>query len=204
MSCFGAAHLRCRPCSAGRTRACSRPSRPACLPRERRRDARGAGCPLLGGLLARAGRRSRYRPQAQRCRSRRCRPTRAHGRWIAAAFADGGDEFALAHSGRTLDADLLGQRAQFREHHRRQGRGAIAGRDVCRGRGFRGGRAVCRVCFRAIGEDEISEFTVRVCGSSTFSLLPSAVMRSVSVTDFLSDPSLVVVDARVRGTQLMR
>jgi hypothetical protein len=37
----------------------------------------------------------------------------------------------------------------------------------------------------------MSELTVWDCGSSTFSLLPPAVMRSVSVTDFLSDPPLV-------------
>jgi hypothetical protein len=37
-------------------------------------------------------------------------------------------------------------------------------------------------------EVEISELTVWDCGSSTFSPLPPAVMRSVSVTDFLSIP----------------
>ena len=38
----------------------------------------------------------------------------------------------------------------------------------------------------AFAEDEASEVTV--FGSAGFSLLPSAVMRSVSVTDFLSFP----------------
>jgi len=67
---------------------------------------------------------------------------------LAAALTDGGDEFALAHSGSTLDADLLGQRAQFGQHHARKRRGAIAGGHIGRRRGFRGGRRDRHVGFR--------------------------------------------------------
>ena len=43
------------------------------------------------------------------------------GRWpVAAAFPDRGDQFALTHTGGALDADLIGQRAQFGQHHGRQ------------------------------------------------------------------------------------
>jgi len=41
------------------------------------------------------------------------------------------------------------------------------------------------------GAVEMSEVTDWFCGSSVLSLLPPAVKRSVSVTDFLSDPPLV-------------
>jgi hypothetical protein len=41
------------------------------------------------------------------------------------------------------------------------------------------------------GVDAMSGVTAWVWGTSAFSPLPPAVMRSVSVTDFLSDPPVV-------------
>ena len=53
---------------------------------------------------------------------------------LAPPLTDGGDEFALAHPGHTLDADLAGERPQFRQHHGGQRPGAIARGDVAAGR----------------------------------------------------------------------
>ena len=97
-------------------------------------------------------------------------------------LADGGDQLALAHARGTLDAKLASQRTEVGEHHRGQRGGAVAGGDHGRRRGLGGGRSAGA----AETASEIGEFTG--FGSSTSSLLPSAVMRSVSVTDFLSFP----------------
>ncbi len=170
-------------------------SRPACLVglagAPAWRDAPAALATLLVG-----------RSVSSFCRRRpgcHCRPRRAHRlpdvasaeldsasrpcRSTPAAFTDSGDEFALAHSGRTFDADLLGKCPQFGQHHGGERSGAIARRHFGRRCGFPGGRAVRALSSAGV---ELSEFT-GFC-SSAFSPLPPAVMRSVSVTDFLSFP----------------
>ena len=149
--CFGA----CRPCVLSVSSALFSvwarrwPCVLACLPppvrrpRERRRGARGAaGRPARRlGVLGRGTRCVSTGAPDRRVRPGRWRrlgvPAAAGGRCavgLAAALTDGGDQFALAHPGRALDADLLGQRAQFGQHHGRQRAAAVARRDVGRRR----------------------------------------------------------------------
>ena len=78
---------------------------------------------------------------------------------LAPALTYRGDEFALAHTGRAFDADFLGERAQFGQHHRRQATpdrspeatsavGAVSAGGVARGRVLRGRRSDRRVSGR--------------------------------------------------------
>ena len=62
------------------------------------------------------------------------------GTTAAAGFPDRGDQIALAHPGGALHADAVGQRTQFRQHHRGQRATRVGGRGCGWAVGFHGGR----------------------------------------------------------------
>ena len=89
-----------------------------------------------------------------------------------AAFPDRGDQFVLTHPRGALDAGPIGQCAQFGQHH--------------------GGQRTVRpaLVLASVADPDASwsaeESVVTELDSLWFSVLSSAVTRSVSVTDFLS------------------